>query len=784
MRLRIAGALMITALCGGAVPARGQTVPVAAGIVTGADANAANTDITVIGRTPLDSIDADRAQVAASAWVLNGARIDRDKVADLTGSLLAHIPSASVNNAEGNPFQPDILFRGFTASPVEGTNQGLAVYLNGARFNQPFGDTVNWDLIPSLAIARIDVEGANPVFGLNALGGSVSVKLKDGFSYQGGDFTTYGGSYGRGAGLLQYGRRDGDWAVYAAGQILHESGWRQTSQSDLYGFYGDVGVRRDWGELHVNMLADSNALGNPGATPEQALAVSRSAIFTAPNVVWNKALQFGLPGSFDLAPGLSLHTTISYANLTQRLTNGVTTEVAACGDGSGLLCNGDGSVVTGRGGVAMPDFLHGGRYSGLGLQGTNSNAYGASAELIDKTPFWGHDNHGVVGLSLDGGRVGFDGQQKIGGLTADRFFIGPGITQDQPDAGIAPTKLTTTNQYWGVFATDLFTLVPGLTLNVSGRLNVAVIDLRDQIGTGLNGHHRFSSFNPGAGLAYALGPNTQVYASYAQANRAPTPVELSCANPTQPCQLPNFFIGDPNLAQVVARTFEIGLRGDVRGGSTLKAGWGIDAYRTNDRNDIIYVASLVPGLDYFRNAGGTRRQGFEAHVNASAGPVHATLGYALTDATFRSALTLASPLNPGADAQGYIYVRPGNRLPGIARNRVVATVDWDVTHRLLVGAAMTAASNQVLFGDEANLTKPLAGYFVLNLNASYRVSDRVSVFGLLTNITDTKYNTYGTFGPVADVGWADITPSGTLISTRDVSPAPPLGAYGGVRVSF
>ena len=197
-------------------------------------------DVNVVGSTPLLGSGIDRDEVPAATQVLTAHDVDRTNIPSLTGGILDNIPSASVNDTSGNVFQPDILFRGFTASPVTGTSQGLAVYVNGARFNDPFGDTVNWDLIPSVAIDTVNVEASNPVFGLNALGGSVNVQLKNGFTFQGADLTAYGGSFDRGAGILEYGHQSGNFSAYLAGEITHDGGYRQTSASDLYRLYGDV----------------------------------------------------------------------------------------------------------------------------------------------------------------------------------------------------------------------------------------------------------------------------------------------------------------------------------------------------------------------------------------------------------------------------------------------------------------------------------------------------------------------------------------------------------------
>ena len=163
--------------------------------------------ITVIGTTPLPGAEIPREKVPAANYVLSDEELRPNEVANVTDALETRISGVNLNQAQGNPFQPNLTYRGFEASPLAGNPQGLAVYVNGARFNQPFGDTVNWDLVPSIAIHRMVLEGSNPAFGLNALGGSISVEMKNGFNYQGAEMELMGGSFGRINSSLQYGRR-------------------------------------------------------------------------------------------------------------------------------------------------------------------------------------------------------------------------------------------------------------------------------------------------------------------------------------------------------------------------------------------------------------------------------------------------------------------------------------------------------------------------------------------------------------------------------------------------
>jgi iron complex outermembrane recepter protein len=739
--------------------------------------------VIVVGSTPLIGSDLDRDEVPAATQVLSEADINRTGIPNLTGAILADVPSATINDTEGNVFQPDILFRGFTASPVAGTAEGLAVYVNGARFNDAFGDTVNWDLIPPSAIEQVNIEPSNPVFGLNALGGSVNIRLKDGFSTQTASVTAYGGSYGREAAILEYGHEAGAFAVYVTGDATHDDGFRQTSTSDIYRLYADLGWRNDAAELHLATTAVHDTLGNPGATPIQALAANISNIFTAPNVVDNTYLGFNLHGSYKLGDTTSVQSATYFQTINQVVPNGITEEVMPCGNGTGLLCNSDGSVVIGQNGEQVTNFLHGATYSGLSVQQLDSHAYGSSAQVTMAAPVAEHANHFVAGVSFDGSDSIFAGVQEIGGFNPyTREFLGPGVIQDQPSEGVNPVRVRSVTRFYGLFATDVFTLAPGLDFNIAGRFNDAQIDLADELGGPVNGDHTFNRFNPSAGLMYRISPELQIYGSYSESNRAPTPEELSCASPAAPCSLLNFFVGDPNLNQVVAHTFEVGLRGRRQGPSEGHISWNLDAYHTLNTNDIIFETTAYnPNLAFYTNAGRTLRQGVEANLRFDTQRMHVTLGYAFTDAMFRTPLLLNTS-SPAANVDGNEQVLPGDRIPGIPRQRVNFVLDCNLTERWSMGGSVVTQSGAYRFGDEANLTQPVGGYTVLDLDAAFHAGDRVTLFALVNNALDKRYDTYGSFGPVGDVPWPNIP--GGVNDPRTASPGTPTTVYGGVRMTF
>jgi iron complex outermembrane receptor protein len=275
--------------------------------------------VQVIAPSPLIGSGIDRNSVPAATHVLDSRDIERRGVPDLLWSLEQDVGAVSLDSASGNPFQPTFNYRGFAASPLQGRPQGLAVYVNGMRFNQPFGDTVEWDLIPNNAIDRLDVEGSNPVFGLNALGGSINVQMKNGFSWQGGELGLSAGSFGQRQGEFQWGRQFGSLSAYLAGTVLHQDGWRDLQSSDLRNAYGDLGWRGSRGELHLNVTVAHSDLNGPGTAPVQLLAVSPSAQFTAPNFISNNYTAISLNGTVDLSDQVSLQGVAYYRYFLQNV---------------------------------------------------------------------------------------------------------------------------------------------------------------------------------------------------------------------------------------------------------------------------------------------------------------------------------------------------------------------------------------------------------------------------------------------------------------------------------
>ncbi|WP_428542078.1 TonB-dependent receptor [Rhodopila sp.] len=740
--------------------------------------------VNIIGASPLLGSGVDRDTVPGETNVLRRNDLTRGGTTtpDAVRSLNEQVGGVNLDSASGNPFQPSLFYHGFAASALQGTPQGLAVYVNGVRFNQAFGDTVNFDLLPSLAIDQINLEGSNPVFGLNALGGALSVQLKNGFTYQGGEIELSGGSFDTYGANFQYGRQSGNTAAYVAASGLHQGGWRDLQSSDLENFYGDVGWRGNKGELHFNALVANSVLNGPGTSPVELLAVDPAAQFTAPNRISNRFTQVSLSGNLDLSDTLSLQAVTYYNNFLQRVINGNAPNDLPCNDGSGLLCSDSGPSTTTAGGT-IPAFLGANplAYSELDNQTTNTNGYGISVQATDTQTVLGLANHLVAGFSFDGSQTGFTAASLIGGITPDtREFVGPGVTIDEPDSN-SPVRVAISDAYYGAFVSDTLNITDRLALTASGRFNAAQINLNDQNGGDVTGNHSYQRFNPAGGVTYKVAPWLTAYAGYSEANRAPTPAELSCAGPTESCSLANFFVGDPDLKQVVAHTMEFGLRGTVATDSADRLNYNLGFYRSTLDDDILFVNSTTLNRAFFTNIGQTRRQGVDASVQYKAPRWSAYLAYTYTDATFRDGFVEAAGNNPAADADGNITIATGNRLPGVPAHQGKLGSTYRVTDRWTVGAAAIAQSGTYLFGDEANLTAKLPAFVTLNLSTSYRLTPHIELFALVDNVTAEKYYTYGTFSPTTAVFLAQ-APNST--NPRAYSPAAPIAGFGGVRIRF
>src|SRR5262245_8823638 len=221
--------------------------------------------VVVIDTTPVPALGTPIDKYAGNVQTISPRElIQNENLLDIPDLLYRNFGSVNINGNQGNPWQNNLTYRGFLGSPLAGSPIGLSMYLDGMRFNDGFGETINWDLIPQSAIADIDIiPGSNPIFGLNTLGGALVVHTKRGFDFPGATLEAWGGSFGRWAVNGQYGGSRGPFDWYLTFNVLDESGWREHSPSDLRQVFAKVGYRTDRTDVQVSYgFADNNLTGN------------------------------------------------------------------------------------------------------------------------------------------------------------------------------------------------------------------------------------------------------------------------------------------------------------------------------------------------------------------------------------------------------------------------------------------------------------------------------------------------------------------------------------------
>lgn len=736
--------------------------------------------------TPVPGSGIDPDKVPAFVNTVDAHQIEQVHSSNISDALQQYVPSVVVNEVAGNPFQPSVQFRGFVASPVSGTPQGLAVYQNGVRINEAFGDTVNWDLIPTAAIQSVAVVANNPAFGLNALGGAINITMKNGFNYHGTEIDTMGGSFGRIQSSAQWGKQYDNFAVYGALEGVHDDGFRNFSPSNVRRFYGDIGSKNENSEFHLNMGVAENSFGATATAPIELLQQFWGATYTTPQITENRVGYVNLLGKVEATPSWTIEGTAHVRLFDQHVLDANTTGTQPCTADPTLLCFGNGvAPANGLNGVQLADPFDPGTVLGeLDRTTTRSTTTGVSLQATNSDQLFGRTNKFVVGASFDSSVTQFSASAEVGTIGPNFFVSGSGIFLGQSGSpvSIGPVDLRATNQYTGLYALDTLDVTNAFSITGGGRFNTAHIVLEDQIGTSLNGNDTFNRFNPLIGGTYKIVPGLTAYAGYSEANRAPTPLELGCADPTRPCLIAAFLVSDPPLKQIAAHTLEGGFRGskDLDIGTL---GWKFGVFRTENTDDILAIPSpVLQGFGFFQNVGSTRRQGIETEVTLKSNALQFFASYALVDARFLNALQVGSN-SPFADANGNVQILPGNRIPAIPRNRVKASIDYSITDAFKVGGDALWVSSQYFVGDESNQAPRVPGYAVFNLHTSYQLDKTFQIYGRLDNVLDNRYATYGTF---FDTGAIPNFANGGAPFTdpRSLSPARPRALYAGLKATF
>ena len=732
----------------------------------------------------------------------------------VTDAITARVPGAIAINVDGSDLAPDLFYRGFDVSRISGTSQGLAVYENGVRINEAFGDLVNLDLIPPISIARSDIYTNNPIFGLNALGGAINFTTKNGFNFHGGDFTILGGSYGRVNGYGEYGKQVGNYSLYVAFDGYRDGGYRPFGAQNAQRAFADLGYRSQDSEVHFIGQYGRSLLGVQGVTPQVLVNKQYNSVFTTPQTTENSAGLIQMTGSFDVGHHWTLGTNVYVRQFDQYHVDGNDADVEDCGGAlAGTLClpadNAPANATArqrqflgqnGRPIASLGAATDDTAYGTTAQTATHTTSEGAQLQAVNKDTFYGHDNYFVAGASVDNSDTHFSSTTSLGLLNSafqNQFFGVPGagdIINTRGNVGFNSTFVASNATYIGLYALDTFNVTKALAVTAGARFNIANIYLNDLSGqnANLDSASNYDRINPVFGATYTFSPALTVYGGYSEANRAPTPLESECSNKYQPCILETALVSDPPLKQVVSHTVEGGARGIIPvapayggGGLAYKAGY----FRTQSDNDIVSEPSAISGQGFFVNAAETLRQGVEAGIMYDHGPWDFYANYAYIDARYEFSAKFASPNNPMANANGNIFVRPGNVIPGIPSQLGKIGLEYHITPRWIFGADTILVGSQYFVGDDSNLNPKLPFYNVLNFHTSYQVTDHFQVFGIVNNATNRRYATYGTY---YDSGTSAANVSPTLAANAAaanpnadaVTVAQPLSFYGGVKVSF
>ncbi|HEV2199583.1 MAG TPA: TonB-dependent receptor [Bryobacteraceae bacterium] len=795
--------------------------------------------VDVVGTAPLPGVDRALEEVPFPMQTATDRDVEQSGALDLSDFLNRRLEGVYLNQIQGNPVQPDLNYRGYTASPLLGTPQGVSIYMDGVRLNQPFGDVVSWDLIPRIAIAEMTViPGSNPLFGLNTLGGALALETKDGRRNPGTTLELSGGSFGRKIAEIQHGgstARGLNW--YAAGNLLFEDGWRAHSPSDVRQLFGKLGWQGAKTTLGLSFSYANNLLNGNGLQEQRFLARDYSSVYTWPDITGDRSPFLNFNARHSVGANVTFSANAFYRYIRANTINADLNENSfdqsvyqpTAADQAALTAagyTGFPSSGANASNTPFPSWVCIAQALQLADPADECNGLftrthsaqhngGLSGQVSWSASPKGRRNEFTAGAAYDRSNVDFEQAQQFAFLNpvlsftaVNAFANGTTISGGTPyDTRVDLSGRIHTGS---VYFTDTLSIGSALHLTASGRYNRTTIDNADSLmplaGPGsLTGTSVFGRFNPAAGVTYSPARRVNAYFSYSEGSRAPTSIELGCADPNQPCKLPNAMAGDPPLDQVVTRTFEAG----VRSGAESKLRWSAGWFRAENHNDILFVASTQTGFGYFKNFGVTRRQGAEANLSGRIGHFNLGGGYTFLDATYQSVETLNGSSNSANDSAGMvrgidgnIQVQPGGRIPLIPEHMLKAFANWQATPKLSLDLGLIAISSSYARGDENNLHQPdgvyylgpgtSPGYAVVNLGATYQVHRRVQLFVEIDNLLDRHYYTAAQLGPTG------FTASNTFVAqplpavdgifpivhATFYAPGAPLGAFGGVRFSF
>lgn len=803
----------------------------------------ASTSVTVISTTPIGQTNQSLDQIPVPVQGLTAKNLEDSNALDLADLMNKRLTSVYINENVGNSFQPDINYRGYTASPLLGTPEGLSVYMDGVRQNQPFGDIVSWDLIPKIAIRDMAlIPGSDPIYGLNTLGGAVSVQTKDGLTTPGGSLQITGGKFGRRAGEGEIaGVLPNGLNYYVAGNLYREDGWRQFSPSEVRQSFAKLGWTNVKTSVYLSGAYADNWLTGNGTSDFRFLKTDYTDVNTIPDVTWDRSPSLTLNVSHAVRDNLTFSGNIYYRYVRTDSSNGDLNDDAfdqslyklSVADVNALTTAGYTGFPT-SGNASTEPFPYwpclaqvlennaGGEPSEkcngvITRTADKQNSYGLSGLMAWRTKH----NRLAVGAGWDRGTSTYRQLTQLGYLNPDNvsFTLVPifldGTTFSDGDPVDTQVQLHGIVNTPSIYATN--TLAYGQwALTLSGRYNHSSLGNVDYLPISaargnLNSNNTFERFNPAAGITYKPSRYFNTYFNYSEASRSPTSIELGCADSTEPCNLPNALVSDPPLKQVVSRTVEVGIRSNEEGG-TLR--WSAAYFFGQNYHDLLFVASEQTGFGYFLNFGKTRRDGFELELSKNWQQWEFGGNYTFLNATYQSPQTVDGGSNsandsalagqPGIDDD--IHIVPGDYIPQVPRNMLKVYGRYKPSSKLTTELNILGVGSSFARGNENNLDQPdgvyylgpgkSAGYGIANLGARYQVIPRVQLFVQMNNLLDKHYSTGAQLGttPFDNDNHFVARPFGTPYGTGDgdipirtstfLAPGTPFNIYGGLKITL
>ncbi len=447
---------------------------------------------------------------------------------------------------------------------------------------------------------------------------------------------------------------------------------------------------------------------------------------------------------------------------------------------------------------------------------TKQNNYGLAAQTTWTAGLAGNRNQLTAGAAWDRSSLSFQQATQFAYINPD-YTLTPvnafenGSTTQEGEPVDTRVYLRGVPQTWSWYATDTLSVGSRWNFTAAGRYNRTTIENRDRIQPGcgpgsLDGRYAFGRFNPSAGLTFSPARRLNAYASYSEGSRAPTAIELGCADSNNPCNLPNALVSDPPLRQVVTRTVEAGVRSTAEG----PWNWGVAWFWAQNQDDLLFVSSVQTGNGFFKNFGKTRRTGLEIHLSRRIRRVTLNGNYTFLDVMYQTAETINSSGNSTNDAalsgspglDGVIRIQPGDRIPLIPQHLFKVFADVAATRRLSLELGLVAASSSYARGNENNHSQAdglyylgpgtSPGYGVVNLEGRYQFRSRLQFVVQVNNLLNHRYYTAAQLGPTGFTDqrtfiarpFAAVNGEYPIIHATFYAPGAPLGAWGGLRVTF